>query len=363
MLSLRRFLLLAAALGLATAATFSQQPGPSHTPLPAQPGKITIDALALDKFGAPVRGLDAHDFTLTDNGQTQQITDFHAVARPSRVVIVLDMINTGFEEVDWEREQLNEFFAKDGGKLKCPVSIAVMTNGGLKMMSGASSDGQALQASFKQFNTDLRPTTHRAGYDVDAALLEMSLAQIAQVAAVEASVPGRKLIFVLSPGWPMMPGAGNFEDLNQRSWAFYTLSTMINEMRESNLSIYSLNPYQEGRSNPFYYRGFLKNVTRSNQTEYPYLALPLFAEHTGGLAIVTARDILGALNKAMRDAGPYYQLTFAEPPASHPNEFHSLRVTTDKPDLTVRTDSGYYANPQKPAGKLVSPSNSASPVE
>lgn len=362
MLSLRRILSLAAVLGLASAATFSQQSGPSPTPSPAHPGKITVDALVLDKRGSPVRGLDSRDFSLTDNGQPLQLADFHAVAGPSRVVIVLDMINTGFEEVDWEREQLNEFFAQDAAKLKCPVSIAAMTNGGLKMMSGASSDGQALQASFKRFDTDLRPVGHRAGYDVDAVLLQMSLGQIGEVAAVEGSVPGRKLILVLSPGWPMMPGAGNFEDRNQRSWAFYTLLTMVNGMRESHLAIYSLNPYQEGRSNPYYYQAFLKDVTRSDQTEYPYLALPLLAEHSGGRAIVTAKDILGALTAAMRDAGPYYQLTFDKPSAVQPNEYHALRVTTDKPGLTVRTDSGYYANPQKPAGKFVSPSDSAAPV-
>jgi VWFA-related protein len=360
--SLRRVLSLTAALGLATAATFSQQPGPSPAPSPAQPGQITIDALVLDKLGYPVRGLDAHDFTLTDNGQPQQLADFHAVAGPSRVIIVLDTINTGFDEVEWEREQVNEFFAEDAGKLKCPVALAVMANGGLKMMKGASSDGQALRASFRQFDTNLRPTGHRGGFDVDAVLLQMSLTQIGQVAAVEGSVPGRKMILVLSPGWPMMPGASEQEDLNQRSWAFYTLLTMVNGMRESNIAIYSLNPYHEGRGNPYYYQAFLKDVTRSDQTQYPFLALPLLAEHSGGRAIVTSKDILGALTSAMREAGPYYQLTFNKPPADRPNEYHALRVTTDKPDLTVRTDSGYYANPQRPAGKLVSPIDSAPPV-
>jgi VWFA-related protein len=336
-------------------------PAPQPTPLPAQSGRITVDALVLDKLGYPVRGLDAHDFTLTDNGKPQQLLDFRSGAGPSRVVIVLDMINTGFAEVDWEREQLNEFFAEDEGKLKCPVTLAVMTNGGLKMMSGASSDGHVLQASLKQFDTALRPVRHQSGFNVDAELLQMSLGQIGQVAAVEASVPGRKLMLVLSPGWPMMPGAGDGEYRSQRSWVFYTLLTLVNGMRESHVTIYSLNPYGTGSSSPYYYRSFLKDVTRNDQAEYPYLALPLLAKHSGGRAIVMARDILGALNAAMRDAGPYYELTFDKRPADHPNEYHGLLVVTDKPSLTVRTDSGYYANPQKPAGKLVAPSDSVRP--
>jgi len=357
----RCILILAAVLYLASAASFSQQPAPLAAALPAQPGRITLDALVLDNHGFPVRGLDARDFTVTDNGQPRQLLDFHAAAGPSRVVIVLDMINTGFGEVDWEREQLDQFFAEDGGKLKCPVTLAVMANGGLKMMSGASSDGHVLQAALKQFDTALRPVRRQSGFEVDAELLEMSLGQIAQVAAVEGSVPGRKMMLVLSPGWPMMPGAGEGEDLSQRSWVFYTLLTLENGLRESHLSIYSLNPYAAGQSNPYYYRSFLKNVTQSDQAEYPFLALPLLAKHSGGRAIVMARDILGALNAAMRDAGPYYQLTFDEPPADHPNEYRGLLVAADKPGLTVRTDSGYYANPLKPAGKLVAPRDSVKP--
>ncbi len=220
-----------------------------------------------------------------------------------------------------------------------------------------------MQARFQQFETALRAVRRQVGYDADAELLEMSLGQITQVAAVEAAVPGRKMILVLSPGWPMMPGAGDEEDLNQRSWVFYTLSTLVNGMRQSNVAIYSLNPFVEGRSNPYYFRSYLKDVTRSDQSEYPFLALPLIARHSGGRAIIMGRNILGALNAAMGDAGPYYELTFEDKrPAERPNEYHRLLVTTDKPGLTVRTDSGYYANPQKPAGKLVAPSDSAAAV-
>ncbi len=124
---LSRYILILAAVFDLASATLSQQPRPSA----AKQGPITIDALVLDTHGSPVPGLDVHDFTLMDNGQPQQLSGFKAVAGPSRVVIVLDMINTGFGEVDWEREQLNEFFAENGGTLRCPVTLAAMTNVGL----------------------------------------------------------------------------------------------------------------------------------------------------------------------------------------------------------------------------------------
>jgi hypothetical protein len=117
----------------------------------------------------------------------------------------------------------------------------------------------------------------------------------------------------------------------------------------------------EGCSNPCYYQAFLKGVKRTDQAEYPFLALPVLAEHTGGRAIVMGRDIVGELTAAMREAGPYYELSFDEQPADRPNEFHELRVTTDQAGVKVRTNTNYYANPQKP-GKMVAPSNSAPPM-
>jgi hypothetical protein len=38
-------------------------------------------------------------------------------------------------------------------------------------------------------------------------------------------------------------------------------------------------------------------------------------------------------------------LTFNAPPAAHANEYHGLEVAIDKPGLTARTRTGFYAQP------------------
>jgi hypothetical protein len=40
-----------------------------------------------------------------------------------------------------------------------------------------------------------------------------------------------------------------------------------------------------------------------------------------------------------------YELTFNAPPSAAPREYHNVEVRVDKPNLTVRTRRGYYAQP------------------
>lgn len=375
----RRTLCLFAIAFLATAAVaLSQQPlgepatpGPASTSpaaqVPATPGRVTVDVLAVDKLGHPVRGLEAQDFSLTDNGQPQKIADFKAVdadANPEavQILIVVDMINTGFDVVARERQQLDQYLKQDGGKLAYPTALAVMTEQGVKMMEGSTRDGSVLLANFEKYRTALRAIGPSAGFYGAAERIEWSLSQMSQIAATEATRPGRKLVLMISPGWPLLAGAGYQEDMKQRGWVFNSVVQLSNGLREAHVVLYCLDPYDLGRHNPFEYQSYLKGVKRVDQAEYPYLALQVIAEHSGGRTLLTGRDILGEINDAMRDAGSYYELTFDAQAADRPNEYHELKVKADKPGVTVHTNLAYYANPRPFTGKAVSPSSAPEPA-
>ena len=313
-------------------------------------GRKSINVVVVDKLGHPVRGLQASDFTLLDNKEPQKLLGFQAVegnsssAGPVHVVIVVDNINTGFGAVAWQREQLNEFLKEDSGVLRYPTTLGMLSESGLKLQKGSTTDGNALLADFNKYQTDLRLINRNAGIYGLADMLEMSLSQLGQLAAFEATEPGHKLILVISPGWPMLPAAGDQEDLVQRNWVFNTIVEMTNGLREANITLYALNPFELGRTDPFYYQGYLKPVALAKNAEYPNLALQVFAAHSGGQVLVAGRDIKGELNTAIRDASTSYELTFEGAPGDRPNEYNALQVQVDKPDVKVRTTAGYYAN-------------------
>jgi len=312
----------------------------------ATSGHISINVVVSDKLGHPVAGLEEGDFTLLDNKQPQKLVGFRALenkASPVHVIIMVDMINTGFDAVARERQELEQFLKEDGGELANPTSIGVFADSGLKVGTGSTRDGNALLAAFNKTQSELRIIGRGTGFYGAADMLEMSLSQLGQLAAYEATQPGRKLILVISPGWPLLPRAGDEADMKQRTWVFNSIVQFTNGLREANIALYCLDPFDLGRTNPFYYQGYLKGIPAAKNAEYADLALQVLAEHSGGEVIINGRDITGALNTAVRDASASYELTFEAAPGDRPNEYHALQVQVAKPNVKVRTTSGYYA--------------------
>jgi VWFA-related protein len=327
-------------------------PAPTAAVPPVDPHRISIDVEVTDKSGHVIGGLKPEDFTLLDNKQPTSILDFREIdardsSEPVHVIIVIDMINTGFDAVAREREQLGEFLKQDGGRLAHPTTLAMLTEKGIKMQQSSTLDGNVLLASLNGANSELRMVGRSAGFWGAADRLNWSLDQLTQLTAYEAGQPGRKLALFISPGWPMLAWAGVDATDKQRKWVFNAIVGLTNGLREADMTLYSLDPFQLGRTDPFYYQNFLKPVASQNKAEFGNLGLQVLAQHSGGLVQVMGMDILGELNTAMRDASACYRLTFAAPPADRRNEYHELRLQVDKPGAQVRTTAGYYANVQQ----------------
>jgi VWFA-related protein len=353
-LALGSLLIVSSYLGLAQAPSPSTPPqlATAENAAPADSNRISIDVVVTDKLGHPVHGLKASDFTLLDNKAPQKILSFRALdvetahSDPTSVVVVLDTINADFSTVAREREELSRFLKQDGGELANPTSVAIFADGGTKMQQGFSRDGNALNAALSQQETALRTVTRNSGFWGAGERLEMSLGQLSQLAAYESTLPGRKIILVIGPGWPLFAVAGEQSDMKQRTWVFNSVVQLTNGFREGHIALYCLDPFDLGRTDPFYYQSFLKGVAAPKDAQYPNLALQVLAVHSGGSVIINGRDILGELNTAVRDAGASYELTFESAPGDRPNEYHALEVKVDQPNVTVHTTTGYYAHPQ-----------------
>lgn len=358
----KRLLLLTSICLAISSASLNAQAAPT-TPIPmasqSQPQTVHLDVVVKDKrSGQPLGALPEQAFTLKDNGQAQKLISFKAVdtkADPDavRVLIVLDMINIGAETVAWAREQVGEYLKQDGGRLRYPTSIAAMDERGLRFMRGWTTDGNVLNAGLEKMQPDLRFLNRSGGWAARDELMETSMQQFSQILAAEQKLPGRKLVLFISPGWPMMPNQGAFENDAAARWCFNADVALTNELRDDRTAIYDLDTYDlgnghhdEGAQDPFYFEGFLKPVIKWRQAQFPDLAMGVLAIHSGGRVAVNGRRISGEINDALRDAGPYYELTYAAPPAGDPNQYHAIDVRVSQPGAAVQTLTGYYADPQ-----------------
>lgn len=333
----------------------AQAPSPHSPQQPlssAGNNTLSIDVVVTDKSGHPVSGLQKSDFTLLDNKTPTPILGFHARTAndqaddPLHVLIVLDMINTHFTEVAWEREELARFLKQDNGRLAAPTTLAAFSDRGVALDQQFTMAGNDLLTDFDKTQTQLRTVRRDDGFWGDAEMMQISLAQLSQLVAYEKTQPGHKLILVVGPGWPMLPVAGSQEDDKTEQVVFNSIVKLTNGLREANTTLYCLDPYDYGRTNPYYYQGYLKPVTKLYDAVYPALSLQVLAEHSGGEVLIDGHDITGKLITTMRDASAGYVLTFQAAPGNSPNEYHALQVRVDQPRVQVRTTAGYYVHPK-----------------
>jgi VWFA-related protein len=354
----RLFLALLLSLSAASGQNAPQpqlQPRPGEqAPAPAPTGadrQITIEVQVTDKSGAPVRGLQKQDFTVLDDKQPQNILSFRAVDRgvasttdPVEIVLVIDAVNTSFQAVARERDEVRKFLLRNGGKLAEPVSLVIFSDAGADVQNGSSRDGNALATLFDQKELGLRTVTRSQGFWGATERLEMSLKAIRSLGEYEGTRPGRKLMIWISPGWPLLSGPNvqlSYKDLQQFFDSIVAFSTGL---RQARVTIYSLDPLgmsDFGRSKN--YEEFVKGVTSPSRTVPGNLGLQVLAVQTGGRVFTSTNDLTSAIADCAADADAYYVLSFDGALADRANEYHAIGVTVDRPGVKARTRTGYYA--------------------
>ncbi len=317
---------------------------------------ITLDVVANDKSGRPVSGLEQQDFTVFDNKQARKILSFQAIdgpaaAAPVEIILIVDSVNTSFNNVGYEREQIDKFLRQDGGKLALPVSLAFFSDFGLNLQGAPSRDGNALVAYLDHNETALRTIRRSQGFYGAADRSQLSVRAVVQLAQQEQNRPGRKIVIWVSPGWPLLSGPEMQLTPKDEQQIFNTIVGISTQLRQSRITLYSLDPLgtlDSGGFRTFYYEQFLKGVISPRQALLGDLGLQVFAYQSGGRVLNSNNNVAGEIETCVRDANAYYVLSFDAPPADGPNEYHALEVKIGRPGLKAQTRSGYYAQPVRP---------------
>jgi VWFA-related protein len=331
---------------LCTVGLCAQQNVPS-TSVPAS--RIDLDVVVTPKSGPPVADLQQQDFTLLDNKTPKHVTSFKAVngsQDPIHVILVIDAVNSPYERIAYERGEIGKFLRANGGRLAQPVALAFVTDSGAQIQKAFSTDGNELTSSLDSYAIGLRDIRRSSQYQgIDRFQLSMNALQ--EIVRTAASLPGRKMIFWMSPGWPLLSGPGIQLDGKQENEIFATIVGISTQLRQSRVTLYSVDPLGagEGVGREFYYQDFLKGVSKPSQVAVGDLSLQVLATQSGGLALNSSNDVTSLIQKCMADAAAYYELSFEAAPADRRDEYHSLQVLVSKPGLTARTRQGYYAQP------------------
>jgi VWFA-related protein len=330
--------------------------GPEVPPPSTSDRQITLDVQVTDKSGAAVRGLQKQDFTLLDDKQPKNILSFHAVDNasgsptdpPVEIVLVVDAVNASFQTVNYERNELKKFLLQNGGKLALPVSLIVFTDAGAKIQDGSSRDGNALAALYDQYETGLRSINRSQGFYGAADRFDLSMKTLTSVIEYEKPRPGRKLMIWFSPGWPLLSGPNVELSTKGQQQLFSTIVAASTGLRQARITLYSVDPLGLSDAASIrisYYEEFLKGVGSSSHALPGNLGLQVLVVQSGGRVFNSSNDLTAEIAHCVADADAFYVVSFEAARADQANEYHSLAVTIDKPGITARTRTGYYAQP------------------
>ncbi|HEV2401565.1 MAG TPA: VWA domain-containing protein [Candidatus Sulfotelmatobacter sp.] len=315
----------------------------------ASEGLIKIDAIVTDRSGKPVVGLESTDLTLLDNGQPSKILSFQAFngasvkpEPPVDVILVLDTLRMPGMLASHEREEAEKFLRRNDGYPAQPVSIFRLRDSGLWLLAEPSKDGNALAAEVarddqgQSVRKALGPSGLFGSAPEDTPGL-LALKSLGDILTLERRKPGRKLLIWIGPR--REENGAPFDQqrvFNMIVW-FSTL------LRESRVALYS---YSEGENQrdarSARYRDFLSGVRSIRDAEFEDLNRKVLAIQSGGRVLDSSEGLADQIGGCIAEASSFYAMSFNPAPASHPGEYHDLKVLIRTPGLTARSNAGYY---------------------
>ena len=324
------------------------QPTTSKPGLSASSDRIHLDVVVNTKDDRLVSNLRQQDFTILDNKSPRPITSFRVVTsaqEPVEVIVLIDAVDTPYEMVSYARDQTERFLKANEGTLAHPTNIAILTDQGVQITSGFSTDGNAISEVLQHHVIALREITRASQWGANDRLT-VCLKDLHQIVAYASTLPGRKLLLYISPGWPLLSGPDVILDSRQLQQIFDSVVFFSSQLRQSKIALYDVNPFgfSESMLAANYYQTFLKGITKRSDAQYADLSLQVLAVQSGGLTITASTDIAANIQKCLNDANSWYEITFDPPPPDKPNEYHHIEVRLDQPGLIARSRDGYYSN-------------------
>jgi VWFA-related protein len=414
--SLRSLVAVAVALVLASGAQAAQSSSPEPPAAQAPAGHdervvqlsvelVQVDAVVTDKKGKRVTDLRPEDFEVFEDGRPQQITYFSYVNVPTssaasgppepgagaapgppthlradqvRRTIVFVVDTTGFENLVYTRAAMKKFVEEQmqPGDLVSIVqwrpwvhSVQIFTSDKRELL--AAIERVTWSPRFAYYDNSLdrsldggcddttgisRGGPTRAGGGASAAPIVFSdgaafraesftrgsLGLVYSVARSLEELPGRKAIVLLSEGYPYQLGkCGNRVE--------QAINALIDTVNRAGVAIYTIDV-----------RGVVVTLSGGQSTNLfrSQDILNMLAKESGGTFVHSNNDLAGAIHRAADDQNGYYLIGY-EPGESTFTKvedgrvFHKLSVRVKRPDLVVRSRTGFYGVTDDDARRIV----------
>ena len=409
------------ALGQAPLTSNSSAPPPGTPVFRSNARLVLVDVAVSDKKGQFVTGLKASDFKILEDGKPQAIKGFsvHVAsvnAAPLQIpqlpphqytnfpvqdpahainIVLLDMLNTPFNDQAYARQQMLKFLAA----LPPGQTVALFALGKrLSMIQGFTGDSTALVNAAKSLlvnnsashlttteaerqDTEITAANISAGARLASPLSDAIVKELAaeeeqqEIVRAEVTVQalqvlarsvsgynGRKNLLWLSSEFPWRPGP-RFDreeqerrvDISREEFLKSTALLSAAQIAVYPISITGLSNVGLAASVPTIVNGGTtlrgeldkassRQVTQSWDRED---AMTEIARETGGEAFYGSNDIKSAIASGIQSGSNYYTLAYTPQNGNWNSEYRKIEVKTAAGGLQLRFRHGYYAVPDR----------------
>ncbi|MFP5230905.1 MAG: VWA domain-containing protein [Acidobacteriota bacterium] len=320
---------------------------------------VFLDVTVLDKKGNPVlAGLTKDDFHITQDKQPQRIFSFEApqthVMGPGASdenpdgkapvnIIVLDQLNTRFEDFAYIRYEARKFLMEQPEQLAAPAELLVIRDQSLEMLQGYTRSRADLVHALDHLPAALPFEETRPMFIWDR--FAQSIDALQQIALQNHGVPGRKNIVWVGHGGPgvflYVSSVLTPKDIQAlREYAHETTNMLV----DSRISLYVIYPGLHVNRSTMSMSSMDADIDIGNDDPFSgNINFGLFANATGGKLYFNRNDLAHLMGRSEQLGSEYYTLTYQPTFVPANGKFQRIRVTVKNRDYRVVTKAGYFA--------------------
>jgi len=336
------------------------------TTIQVQSRLVVLDVVVTGKGGQIRNDLKQGDFRIAEDGVPQTIlhfeppADHELPAGPSIqstselekrapqapvTVVVLDELNTRFQDMAYARYALKKYLNAQPGQLQAPTMLVAVSSNRLQVLKDYTQDRGSILSALDHHLTAY-PWSLEMGVS-RIQQLALSLGALEQVAQATAGHPGHKNLLWVGHGFPGIDLSGPELDQNSIDGITNAVQQGLNMLRDSRITLYTIDPTEMSPSivvrtddnSPF---GELGDADAPD----PFLSDVQFtalAAATGGKAFYSRNDVDKEIGESARDGVNYYTITYRPTSESDVERtYRRIRISLAEPGLHAGSRDGYY---------------------